>query len=162
VRRATTPFLLVLSCLLVVPASAAARSRASYRSSTERVVLQLLNTIRRQHHLPPFTFSAALRSAAREHSADMLAQQYFEHDAPHETFDHRIRRHLASTLVGENIAWGTGRYATPEALVQLWMHSPTHRHIILLRELHRVGLGVAIGTFDGSPGAAMATADFAA
>jgi hypothetical protein len=42
------------------------------------------------------------------------------------------------------------------------MHSPTHRHIILLRELRRVGLGVAVGTFDGSRGAAMATADFAA
>ena len=63
----------------------------------------------------------------------MLAHQYFEHDSPDETFDHRIRRHLDSSLVGENIAWGTGKYATPEGLVQLWMHSPTHRHIILMR-----------------------------
>jgi uncharacterized protein YkwD len=162
VRRTSIIGLLLLGCLLLVPAGAGARSQASYRSSTERVVLQLLNDIRRQHHLPPFTFSAALRSSAREHSADMLAHQYFEHDAPHETFDHRIRRHLDSTLVGENIAWGTGQYSTPEGLVKLWMHSPTHRHIILLRELRRVGLGVAIGTFEGSPDAAMATADFAA
>ena len=93
--------------------AAGARSQASYRSSTERIVFKLLNDIRRDHKLPPFTFSAALRSAAREHSSDMLARQYFEHDAPDETFDHRIRRHLNSTLVGENIAWGTGRYATP-------------------------------------------------
>ncbi|HEY3612611.1 MAG TPA: CAP domain-containing protein [Gaiellales bacterium] len=161
-RRILPIGLLLLSCALLVPATAAARSRSSYRSSTERVVFQLLNTIRRQHHLPPFTFSAALRASAREHSADMLAHQYFEHDGPNETFDHRIRRHLDSTLVGENIAWGTGKYSTPEGLVQLWMHSPTHRHIILLRELRRIGLGVAIGTFEGSPDAAMATADFAA
>ena len=161
--RRVAPFaLLLLSSLLLVPASAGARGRSSYRSSTERVVLDLLNGVRRQHHLPPFTFSAALRASAREHSADMLAHQYFEHNAPHESFDHRIRRHLDSTLVGENIAWGTGRYATPEGIVQLWMHSPTHRHVILLRELRRVGLGVAVGTFDGSPDAAMATADFAA
>ena len=46
--------------------------------------------------------------------------------------------------------------------MNLWMHSPTHRHIILMRSLHRIGLGVAIGTFAGSPDAAMATADFAA
>ena len=92
----------------------------------------------------------------------MLARQYFEHDAPNETFDHRIRRHLNSPLVGENIAWGTGRYGTPQGLVRLWMNSPTHRHIILTRELRRIGLGVAIGKFDGSPGAAMATADFSA
>jgi uncharacterized protein YkwD len=162
VRRAAPIALLLLGCLLVVPVGAGARSRASFRSSTERVVFQLLNTIRRQHHLSPFTYSSALRASAREHSSDMLAHQYFEHNAPGETFDHRIRRHLDSSLVGENIAWGTGKYASPEGLVKLWMHSPTHRHIILLGELHRVGLGVAIGTFDGSPGAAMATADFAA
>ena len=94
------------SCSL--PSGASARSQASYRSSTERVVFKLLNEIRRDHKLPPFTFSAALRRSAREHSADMLARQYFEHNAPNETFDKRIRRHLNSTLVGENIAWGTG------------------------------------------------------
>ncbi len=92
----------------------------------------------------------------------MLAHHYFDHDSPNETFDHRIRRHLDSSLVGEDIAWGTGHYATPEGLVNLWMHSAPHRRIILMRSLHRVGLGVAIGSFDGSSGAAMATADFAA
>jgi uncharacterized protein YkwD len=148
--------------LLLLPVGAGARKQASYRSATERVVFKLLNEIRRQHKLPPFAFSAALRASAREHSSDMLARHYFEHNAPNETFDHRIRRHLDSSLVGENIAWGTGRYATPEGLVKLWMHSPTHRHIILMRGLHRVGLGVAIGSFAGSPDAAMATADFAA
>jgi uncharacterized protein YkwD len=162
VKRIAPLALLLLSCLLLAPAGAGARSGSSFRSSSERVVFQLLNTIRRQHHLPPFAFSAALRSSAREHSADMLVHQYFEHDTPKESFDQRIRRHLDSSLVGEDIAWGTGKYSTPEGLVQLWMHSPTHRHIILMRELHRVGLGVAVGTFEGSPDAAMATADFAA
>jgi uncharacterized protein YkwD len=154
--------MLLAAGLLLLPATTSARSGASFRGNTERVVLQLLNTIRREHNLPAFTFSSALRSAAREHSADMLARHYFDHDSPDETFDHRIRRHLDSTLVGENIAWGTGRYATPEGLVNLWMHSAAHRRIILMRSLHRIGLGVAIGSFDGSPDAAMATADFAA
>jgi uncharacterized protein YkwD len=151
-----------MACCLLLPAGASARSGASYRSSTERVVFKLLNDIRREHKLPPFTFSAALRTSAREHSADMLARQYFEHNAPSETFDHRIRRHLNSSLVGENIAWGTGRYATPAGLVRLWMNSRTHRDIILMKGLRRVGLGVAIGSFAGSRDAAMATADFAA
>jgi uncharacterized protein YkwD len=154
--------LVVLACLAALPSVAGARSGASYRSSSESSVFKLLNDIRREHKLPPFTFSSALRSSAREHSADMLARQYFEHDAPNESFDHRIRRHLDSSLVGENIAWGTGRYGSPQGLVTLWMHSPTHRRIILMRGLRRVGLGVAIGSFEGSPDAAMATADFAA
>jgi uncharacterized protein YkwD len=161
VKRIAPFALLLAGCLLLAPASAGARSGASFRSSSERVVFQLLNTIRRQHHLPPFTFSAALRSSAREHSADMLAHQYFEHDTPKESFDHRIRRHLDSSLVGENIAWGTGSYGTPEGLVSLWMHSPEHRHIILMSSLHRIGLGIAMGSFKGVPGAVMATADFA-
>jgi uncharacterized protein YkwD len=162
VRRAALIALLLTGCLLAVPVGTSARSGAAFRGATERVVLKLLNQIRRDHHLPQFRYSVALRSAAREHSADMLAHHYFEHDSPSETFDHRIRRHLDSSLVGENIAWGTGRYATPEGLVKLWMNSPEHRHIILMRSLHRIGLGVAIGTFEGSPDAAMATADFAA
>ena len=151
-----------MACFLLVPGGASARSEASYRSSTERVVFKLLNEIRRDHKLPPFKFSAALRRSAREHSADMLKRQYFEHNAPNESFDKRIRRHLNSSLVGENIAWGTGRFGTPEGLVKLWMNSPKHRDIILMKGLRRVGLGVAIGTFAGSRDAAMATADFAA
>src|SRR3954466_2666022 len=151
-----------MACCLLLPSAAGAQSRGSYRGSTERVVFNLLNDIRREHKLPPFTFSAALRASAREHSSDMLARQYFEHDAPNESFDHRIRRHLNSPLVGENIAWGTGRFATPQGLVKLWMSSPPHRHVILTRGRGGIGLGVAIGKFDGSPGAAMATADFSA
>jgi uncharacterized protein YkwD len=162
VRRAAPTALLLLAGLLLLPAATSARGQASYRSSSERAVFKLLNQIRHDHQLPEFTFSAALRSAAREHSSDMLARSYFEHNAPNETFDHRIRRHLDSSLVGENIAWGTGRYSTPEGIVKLWMHSRAHRHIILMRGLRRVGLGVAIGSFAGSPDAAMATADFAA
>jgi uncharacterized protein YkwD len=162
VRRAALSILVLTAILLALPAGTSARSEASFRSSTERSMIKLLNEIRREHKLPLLRFSSALRSAAREHSADMLARQYFEHNAPNETFDRRIRRHLDSSLVGENIAWGTGRYATPEGLVKLWMHSPAHRRIILMPGLRRVGLGVAIGKFAGSPAAAMATADFAA
>ena len=82
--------------------------------------------------------------------------------APTETWDARIARYIKAPLIGENIAWGTGSYGTPEGIVSQWMHSPTHRAIILTAGLHRVGLGLATGTFDGTPGAVMATADFAA
>ena len=121
----------------------------------------LLNDIRHEHGLSALAGSTALREAAREHSADMLKHGYFAHNSPSESFDKRIRRHLASSLVGENIAWGTGSYGTPAGIVKLWMHSPAHRHIILMPTLHRVGLGVAMGSFKGAPDAFMATADFA-
>ena len=147
---------------ICAPGSASPAGKASFSSSSESRVLVLLDHIRVQHGLPGFVASTALRGAAREHSADMLAHGYFAHNAPGDPFDSRIRRYLASPLVGENIAWGTGSYGTPAGLVSLWMHSPEHRHIILMPSLHRIGLGIATGSFQGSRDAVMATADFAA
>jgi uncharacterized protein YkwD len=159
-RKILQSALLLLLVLVCLPAASQAAGKASYSGSTERGVLALLNDIRHEHGLPAFVASTALRGAAREHSSDMLARGYFEHDGPTETFDTRIRRFFASPLVGENIAWGTGRYASAGGIVSLWMHSPPHRRIILMPTLHRVGLGVAMGSFQGNPGALMATADF--
>jgi uncharacterized protein YkwD len=122
----------------------------------------LLNEIRRQHGLSSFSASLPLRNAARAHSADMLANNYFDHDSPTESWDVRINRFVKSPLIGEDIAWGTGSYGTPEGIVSQWMHSPTHRQIILTAGLHRVGLAFTTGTFEGSAGAVIATADFSA
>ena len=159
-RRIAQSCMFLLVALLCVPAAGQAANQASFSSSSESQVLELLNEIRQEHGLSGLAGSAALRGAAREHSADMLQRDYFAHDSRNESFDKRIRRHLASSLVGENIAWGSGSYGTPAGIVKMWMHSPPHRHIILMPALHRVGLGVATGTFHGDPGTVMATADF--
>jgi uncharacterized protein YkwD len=148
--------------LVILPAAAQAASKVSYQASSEQQVLTLLNQIRSQHNLTPLTASAPLRSAARAHSADMLQKGYFDHNSPSESWDARIARYLKSPLTGENIAWGQGAYGSPSGIVSQWMHSPTHRAIILTGSLHRVGLGLALGSYDGTPGAVMATADFAA
>jgi uncharacterized protein YkwD len=161
-RNVLPSSLLLLVALALVPALAQAASTDSFAASSESRVLVLINQVRHEHGLGALTPSTALRGSAREHSADMLDHGYFRHDSATETFDKRIRRHLASPLVGEDIAWGTGSYGTPAGLVSLWMHSPAHRHIILMASLHRIGLGIATGTFQGMPGAVMATADFAA
>jgi uncharacterized protein YkwD len=159
-RKILQSSLFLLVALVCVPAVSQASTRSGYSTSTEGQVVVLLNAIRHEHGLGTLTSSTALRKAARLHSSDMLARGYFEHNSPNETFDVRIRRFLKSPLVGENIAWGTGRYGTAEGIVKLWMHSPPHRHIILMGSLHRVGLGITTGSFEGSRGAVMATADF--
>jgi uncharacterized protein YkwD len=159
-RKILRSSVLVLAVLACAPAAGQAAATTGYSGASERQVLVLLNDVRQAHGLSPLLGSVALRAAAREHSADMLRRGYFEHNGPTETFDRRIRRFLDSPLVGENIAWGTGSYGTPEGIVGLWMHSAPHRHIILMASLHRVGLGVATGSFQRTPGAVMATADF--
>jgi uncharacterized protein YkwD len=161
-RRTIFTTLFLFAALALAPALSQAAHTTSYAAASESRVLVLLNDIRQEHGLAALTPSSALRGAAREHSSDMLDHGYFRHDSPTQTFGSRIRHYVASPLVGENIAWGTGSYGTPDGLVSLWMHSPEHRRIILMASLHRVGLGIATGTFKGVPGAVMATADFAA
>ncbi len=148
--------------ILAAPAVSQAATGVTYQASSEQQVLALLNQIRAQHGLGSLTLNTSLRNAARAHSADMLHKSYFDHDGPGGTWDARIARYLKSAMVGETIAWGTGSYGSPAGIVSQWMQSPTHRAIILTGGLHRVGLGLALGTYAGTPGAVMATADFAA
>jgi uncharacterized protein YkwD len=154
--------LLTTVALLLIPALGQAATKASRQASSEQQVLVLLNQIRADHNLTPFAASNELRDAARSHSSDMLKNGYFEHDGLKETWDARIARYLKSPLIAENIARGQGAYGTPQGIVSQWMHSPPHRAIILTPGLHQVGLGIASGTYHGSSGAVIATADFAA
>jgi len=50
--------------------------------------------------------------------------------------------HASSISVGQNIAWGTGSYATPAHIVAEWMASPPHREIMLSGEFHDAAVGV--------------------
>ena len=150
--------LLVSLAALAVPCVAQAATRVSYQAGSEQQVLILLNQIRRQHGLPALAFSTQLRAAARSHSADMLQKGYFDHNSPAEAWDTRILGYVTSSTVGETIARGRGSSGSPAGIVSQWMHSVLHRHVILNGGLRFVGIGVAVGT----PGAVMATADFAA
>jgi uncharacterized protein YkwD len=150
--------LLVSLVLLVFPSAGLAATRVSYQAGSEQQVLLLLNQIRRQHGLGALSASAPLRSAARGHSADMLVNSYFDHDSRNEAWDARISHYLRSSLVGETIARGSAATGSPAGIVSQWMRSALHRRVILTSGFRFVGIGVASGT----PGAVMATADFAA
>lgn len=154
----TIAYLLACAVVLAIPCAGQAATRVSYQAASEQQVLILLNQIRRQHGLEVLTLSAPLRSAARGHSADMLVRAYFDHDSLGEGWDTRISHYLRSSLVGETIARGRASTGSPAGIVYQWMHSVFHRHVILTAGFRLVGIGVASGT----PGAVMATADFAA
>lgn len=153
--------LLASLAVLVAPALSQAAAKVTYQTTSEQQVLVLLNQIRAQRGLSSLTANAPLRNAARAHSANMLQRGYFDHNGPDGAWDARIARYLKSPAIGETIAWGAGSYGGAASIVSMWMHSPPHRAIILTAGLHRVGLGLALGTFQGTSGV-MATADFAA
>lgn len=152
--------LLLPLCLLALLVSATASKAATFHATDETRTIALINGIRLQHGLKPLRADLRLAAAAREHSGNMIARGYFEHDGPDGTFDARVSRYVTRPMIGETLAWGSGAYGSPAGLVSTWMHSPEHRAIILMPAMRRIGLGIAFGTFQGTAGASVATADF--
>jgi uncharacterized protein YkwD len=123
-------------------------NRVSHRVVV-RATLCLLNNARARHGLAKLRLSRKLGRAARHHSADMARRGYFSHDSRSgASFLDRIRRagylrRAHQWYVGENIAWGTGRLATPRAIVRAWMRSRGHRANILNRRFRQIGVGIS-------------------
>jgi uncharacterized protein YkwD len=112
--------------------------------------LCLLNKERASHGLSALNGSAVLDKAADGFAEDMVQRRFFDHVSPGGgTFMDRIKAAgwTASSgwSAGENIAWGSGSYATPEAIVDGWMHSPGHRANILNGSFTQIGIGIAEG-----------------
>lgn len=103
-----------------------------------RCVLDL-NLTRNLLGLDPLTIDLKLTAAARDHSKDMLEQNFFAHESPLEgkkTPWDRAEK-FGTTASGENIAMGTLDGAVAN---QMWWHSPGH-HKNMLGDHTRVGLG---------------------
>ena len=160
------------ACLIAAPTAAAkpcknadaAAGQASHRA-LQRATVCLLNKQRRAHRMRRLRVSKRLGHAARGHSAEMAARNYFSHNSRSgASFLDRIRRagylrHARRWSVGENIAWGTGRLSTPRSIVRAWMHSPGHRANILKRSYKHIGIGISFGAPvpTGSAGATYTT-----
>lgn len=124
----------------------------------EQTLLQAINQARTTRGLPPLRVGVRLQRAARAHSNAMARSGSFTHG----NWYRRLRRHgVRARTVGETIAWGVGTSGTAGAIVGMWLASPPHRATLLDRRFRRIGVGVAVGTMGGLPGASIATADFA-
>jgi uncharacterized protein YkwD len=114
-------------------------------------VLCLHNRERARHGLPRLRENPKLRRAAKRHSANMVAERYFDHTSPGgSTMVSRIRRtgyvrRARSWALGENIAWGSGRLASAAQIHRSWMNSPGHRANILQRSFREIGIGIETG-----------------
>jgi hypothetical protein len=123
----------------------------------ERQLVAEINQARSVHGLRPVASNTNLVRAARFHSHDMVSHDYFAHGV----FWKRVNRFGASgTRLGENLAWDSSQDGAAQTLVQAWLDSPEHRAVLLSRAFNQVGVGVAIGDFQGHPNALVVTADF--
>jgi uncharacterized protein YkwD len=110
----------------------------------------LVNEVRERHNEPPLRDNAHIEAAAQRHTEDMAFSNYFEHVGPRgDTPLERLRasgyvyNRRVGYEVGENIAWGTMSLATPEAIVNAWVHSPEHLANILNARYRDTAIGVS-------------------
>jgi uncharacterized protein YkwD len=169
----------VLACAaLATPAAASAATPcagADLMPTSDNVValrdatLCLVNEQRSRHGRKALTSSPQLRKVAQDYSRAMVRQRFFDHVSPGgSTLLSRVRRGttylsgVSGYALGENIAWGSGEYATPRQTVKSWMESTGHRANILNRAFRHIGVGVAFGAPEDAQGmpAATYTTDF--
>jgi len=151
----------------VAPAAVCPGQTVEGMSAEEQVGVMfcMTNYARSVNGLAAVSQSRPLARAAEQKSTDIVGCDEFSHEAcgrPFTFWDKKYGYLKGCWKAGENIAWGQGSYGTPAGIVSQWMHSPTHRAIILTAQLHHIGIGLATGTYSGATDATMATADFSA
>jgi uncharacterized protein YkwD len=139
-------------------ASSSQLSEQGLLSAQEQNLLQAINSARAARGAPPLRMGLKLQRAARANSRAMARSGSFTHG----NWYRRLRRHgVNGSKLGETIAWGVGTDGTATRIVGMWLASPPHRATMLDPRFRRIGVGVAVGTMGGFPGANVATADFA-
>jgi uncharacterized protein YkwD len=129
----------------------------SGNAALEAAVVEIVNKERAAVGCPAVKSDDRLTLAARGHSADMAARNYFQHTTPEGVeFSTRITNAgYRFSSAGENIAKG---YATPVDVMKGWMNSPGHKANILKCGYKDLGVGVAAD----AAGSLLWTQDFAA
>lgn len=115
--------------------------------SYEAEVVRLVNEVRAENGLSPLTLNWELSRVARYKSQDMKDKGYFSHTSPTYGTPFQMIRNfgLSYRTAGENIARG---YATPKAVMDGWMNSPSHKANILKASYKQIGVGyVAQGNY---------------
>lgn len=131
--------------------SSAAMPETANLDQLQGTVLCLLNRERTSRGLARLKSNRKLETAAEKYARQMVASDFFSHVSPGgSTMMQRVRAsgYLSGArgwTVGENIAYGTGHFATADEIMQGWMESPGHRANILHPGFKEVGVGIALG-----------------
>jgi uncharacterized protein YkwD len=143
--------------LATSPSTAGAHSLRATQS-----VESAINSMRAQHGCGPLRFHLGLSLSAGRQARLLLADGELNHDAGSPMPERLHRAAPSASLLGEDLAWGTGSAARPKSIVRAWMHSPMHRQIMLDCRFSQLGVGIAAGRF-GHRGtrATVYAADFA-
>jgi len=148
----------------VAPASTCPGQTATGLSAEEQagVMFCMTNYARAAHGLAPLALNRQLGRAAEQKSADIVSCDEFSHEACGRPFQFWIQRYgylKGCWRAAENIAWGTGSYATVGSIFTAWLESPEH-HANILGPYREIGIGMRDGEVEGEEDAAVWTQDF--
>jgi uncharacterized protein YkwD len=165
-RKSICVLLVALFLWLAVGVVAAGPAAAFDRRASERALLGLINHARTRRGLARLRLDTPLDRAALSHSRSMLSHGRFSHlSIGGGSCCARLvragygRKGCSSWAVSEVIGWGAGLRGTPRAIFTAWMHSSSHRSILLRKRWRDVGIGAASGRFHGLSGAVLFTVD---
>ncbi len=145
-------YVVLVACWFAGPAVGAPLTKP------EISLLRAMNRARASAGLPPLHLSAPLQRVARGHTVDMARHQYFGHGR----FGIRLfGSGVRARVVGENLAWLSGRRTSAAAVVRMWLSSPAHRANLLRPGFRLVGVAAVRGRLRGVGRVSMITADFA-
>ena len=117
-------------------------------SGLEAEILNLINSTRAAHGLSILSPNQMLTDLARLRSNDMVSRNYFSHYTP----DGQNIKNIFSQYgvsyknFGENLGNASpANYGSPQAFLNAWMNSPSHRDNMLKGYYTLIGVGVTDG-----------------
>jgi uncharacterized protein YkwD len=126
------------------------------------VALCMTNYARGMNGLAPLKLNTQLGRAAAQKSIDIIGCDEFSHYACGRNFSFWAQKFgylKGCWKLAENIAWGTGSYATVRSIVTRWLESIEH-HENILGPYKEIGIGLRVGRLEGYEGAAVWTQTF--
>jgi uncharacterized protein YkwD len=153
-----------LSTLVAPPSACPHQSDLADSPAVQERAMRCMTDYARDHDgLGTLANAADLDRSAGKKSGDIIRCDSFSHEACGRQFTFWMQRsgYLAARCwrAGENIAWGTGGYASVRSIFVAWLHSPEHRANLLGR-YSSIGIALRIGNLEGHRGAHIWTQDF--
>ena len=129
-------------------ASGSSGNSGANLSGLEAEILNLINQTRASHGLSILSPNQMLTDLARLRSNDMVSRNYFSHYTPDgQNIKHIFAQYGVSYRnFGENLGNASpANYGSPNAFLNAWMNSPSHRDNMLKDYYTLIGVGVTDG-----------------
>ncbi|MCB2093929.1 MAG: CAP domain-containing protein [Rhodobacteraceae bacterium] len=137
-RNAHLPMLALFLSSGMAQASPCAQPDFAARSVPELV--RLINDFRRRNGAGKLALEPSLMAAAQGHACFLARSNQFTHMGKGSPKSRMKRAGCRARTTGENIAMG---FSSPDKTMKLWLESPPHRRILLMRNMTVMGIGVA-------------------